>query len=173
MWIAISYDATCYVVNWEAWTLRQRRRTRVWCGVKWRRARDAAARASGHVLPRVFFFFFFSRLSPTVRRLGPIRAESGRLRLYRAKPANSSPYSSFPTCRRLLEWTQAMAEAAAASPFFILSACPFQFYFKFSLPCFMFSFCFVNLARDWVLEMIKRFDKSFISMGPHVILIYE
>ena len=121
----------------------------------------------------VFFFFFFSRLSPTLRRLGPIRAESGRLRLYRAKPANSSPYSSFPTCRRLLEWTQAMAEAAAASPFFILSACPFQFYFKFSLPCFMFSFCFVNLARDWVLEMIKRFDKSFISMGPHVILIYE
>ena len=62
-----------------------------------------------------------------------------------------------------------MAEAAAAassssSPFFVLSARPFQFYFKFSLPCFMFSFCFVNLARDWVLEMIKRFDKSFISI---------
>ena len=79
-----------------------------------------------------------------------------------------------------------MAEAAAAaasasssssssssSPFFVLAAHPFQFYFKFSLPCFMFSFCLVNLARDWVLEMIKRFDKSFISMGPHVILIYE
>ena len=146
--------------------------TRVRRGVKWRPVRDAAACASGRVLPRVFFFFF-SRLSPMLRRLGPIRAESGRLRLYRAKPANSSPYSSFPTRRRLLEWTQAMAEAAAASPFFVLSACPFQFYFKFSLPCFMFSFCFVNLARDWVLEMIKRFDKSFISMGPHVILIYE
>ena len=76
-----------------------------------------------------------------------------------------------------------MAEAAAAaasassssssSPFFVLSAHPFQFYFKFSLPCFMFSLCLVNLARDWVLEMIKRFDKSFISMGPHIILIYE
>ena len=72
-----------------------------------------------------------------------------------------------------------MAEAAAAAasssppPLLVLSTRPFQFYFKFSLPCFMFAFCFVNLARDWVLEMIKRFDKSFISMGPHVILIYE
>ena len=54
------------------------------------------------------------RLAPTRLRLEPIRAESGRLGPYRAKLANSSPYSSFPTRRRLLEWTQAMAEAAAA-----------------------------------------------------------
>ena len=72
----------------------------------------------------------------------------------------------------MAEAATATATAAASSspPFFVLSARPFQFYFKFSLPCFMFSFCFVNPAR-WVLEMTKRFDKSFISMGPHV--IYE
>ena len=74
----------------------------------------------------------------------------------------------------MAEATVAAASASSSSsssPFFILHARPFQFYFKFSLPCFMFSFCFVNLAHDWVLEMTKRFDKSFISMGPHV--IYE
>ena len=60
---------------------------------------------------------------------------------------------------------EAAAAAASSSPFFILSTRPVQFYFKFSLPCLMFSFRFVNLARDWVLEMIKRFDKSFISMA--------
>ena len=62
----------------------------------------------------------------------------------------SSPYSNFPTRWQLLEWTQAMAEAATAiaaasssssSPFFILSARPFQFYLNF--PCLVLCFLFV------------------------------
>ena len=48
-----------------------------------RQRTDVAARASGRILPRVFFFF--SWLAPTRLRLGPIRVESGQLGPYRAK----------------------------------------------------------------------------------------
>ena len=48
------------------------------------RTRDVAACASGHILPRVSFFF--SGLTPMQLRLGLIRVESGQLGPYRAKP---------------------------------------------------------------------------------------
>ena len=48
------------------------------------RTRDVAACASGHILPRVSFFF--SGLTPMQLRLGLIHVELGQLGPYRAKP---------------------------------------------------------------------------------------
>ena len=70
-----------FVTSWDARTRLQRRRTSVRRGTTRRRARDAADRA---LVPRraasaTWFLFFFCRLTPTRLRLGPIRADSGRI----------------------------------------------------------------------------------------------
>ena len=105
--------------------------------------------------PATCLFFFFSRLAPTLLRLGPIRAESGRLRPYRAKRPIQAMAEAKPAWQRrrllLLRFVRLFFFFS-----FLRFVRPFQLYFKFSLPCFM----FVNLAREWMLEMIKRFDKT-------------
>ena len=117
-----------------------------------RRASDAAARAFDRVRPRVFFFF--SRLAPTLLRLGPIRVESGRLGPYWAKRPIQAMAEAKPAWqrRRLLlllfvlllpAWQrQRLLLLRFVRSFFFFSFLrfvrPFQLYFKFSLPCFMF-----------------------------------
>ena len=61
------------LILWDAQTRCQRRRTFV------RRTRDAVDCASGHVLPRVFFFFFVCQLAPTWLRFRPLCAKLCRL----------------------------------------------------------------------------------------------
>ena len=68
-------------LSWEARTRHRRCRTRVRHGGTWRRARDAAARASGHVGPRGSHVVFTDarRREPIRLRRAPTRADSGRL----------------------------------------------------------------------------------------------
>ena len=67
--------------TWEARTRHRRCRTRVRHGGTWRRARDAAARASGRVGPHGSHMVFTDarRREPIRLRRAPTRADLGRL----------------------------------------------------------------------------------------------
>ena len=117
--------------------------------------------ASGHVS-----FFFFSRLAPTLLRLGPYRAKRPIQAMAEAKPAWQR--------RRLLlllfvlllpAWQRRrLLLLRFVRSFFFFSFLrfvrPFQLYFKFSLPCFM--FCelstWVDLALFYVCELSTWVD---------------
>ena len=107
--LKVAYRVLQYVKSWKAQTWGQRSRTHVQRDATQRRVRDAAAHVSGRIqrgdarvmlLParptasyHVLFFFFSSQLTSTWLRLGPIRAKSGRLEMYREKRADSGQNS--------------------------------------------------------------------------------
>ena len=104
---------------------------------------DTATRERRHcprVRPRLAtcLFFFFSRLAPTLLRLGPIRAESGRHRPYRAKRPIQAMAEAAAAASPFCSSSSGMAKAAAASSSF----CPLVLLLLLSSFCPSFSVIF-------------------------------
>ena len=122
------------------------------------------------VRPRVFFFLADSRRRYSdSARFSLNRADSGRIRRNgRFKPWQrrnrhgrgggccfSFLFFFFRHGRGGSCFFFVLSACSSSSPFFVLSV---LFSSILNFPCLV--LCFVNLAREWMLEMIKRFDKT-------------